>query len=129
MNLSVVFCFWKFLWHWYQIEGTIWIVLPLKAINYTTSVWTPAKERDFIFVHTPWECLYVRKLCFKRFHVYLGTTTFCICHKKVRNLHLRCYLMWPRWYNFLIMLQCSICSLHRENNNKKSNYLPALNFI
>ena len=72
----------------------------------------------------------MRKLYFKRFYVYFGTTTSCIRHEKVRDLHLRCHLMRSRWFNFLILLQCSICFSHRKNNDKKvTTYLLYIFYV
>ena len=45
--------------------------------------------------------------------------TFMFLQVQQQELHLRRHLMWSRWFNLLILLQCSICSLYRKNNDKK----------
>ena len=126
MNLSVVFLFGNVIdLHWYQIEDKVQNrVATLSHLLHNVCVDT-SRGNIFIFVHKPQECLYLRKLCFKIFHVSLGTTTSCICPRKVKDLHFRCHLMWSRWFNFLILLQCSICSLYRKKKKikKVTSYL------
>ena len=71
----------------------------------------------------------MQKLCFKKFHVSLGTKKSCICPRKSQRFASLFHWIWSRWFNFLLLLQCSICSLYRKNNDKKSNYLPTITYL
>lgn len=57
--------------------------------------------------------------------IFINLHHYC----KVRDLHLLCYLIWSRWFNFwvncssvfkfdYILLQCSICSFYRKDNDQ-----------